>query len=338
MKRRVFVLAAGAWAGSAALTSNAQRAAAMPVVAFVAGTPAAAELAGPEPRNDYARAFLQRMRELGWEHGRNILIERHSAEGRPERARAIFADLAARKAAVIVTAGNVGTENMADEARNATRAIPIVFVGGGSDPVARGLVASLSRPGGNVTGFLVNIGFEFFLKRLEVLKEIAPGIKRVAVLGPVLDLGPNATEIQAGLRKLGISLVLAQADKAEDFAAAFAGAVRAQADAVYVTNVSLNRLNAPRIIALAAKHRLPAEYFFRESVEAGGLASYGVDLLELARRSAGYVDRILRGARPADLPIELPSKFELTINLKTAKALGLAIPRSLLLRADRVIE
>ena len=284
------------------------------------------------------QAFVESLRALGWEDGRNAVIELHSAEGRIERAQAIFADLAARKVSLIYTIGGWGGTVMPGLALKATRTIPIVFVGGGSDPVASGLVASLARPGGNVTGFNVTRGPDFALKRLELLKEIAPRIKRVAFLGSKDDFEVGERLLQAGVSKLGLVMLLTEAVKPEDLGQAFEQAKRERADAVFVSNLPMNRDHAARIAALAARHRLPAEYFYPESVEAGGLAAYGVDLLDLVRRSAGYADRILRGTKPADLPVEQPSKFILAINLKTARALGLTIPQSVLLRADRVIE
>jgi putative ABC transport system substrate-binding protein len=319
-------------------TALAQLPRKIPIVAFVASVPTASELAGPEPRNDFVRAFVHRLRELGWEEGRNITIERHSAEDSLPRARAIFAELSARKVDVIATAGNLGATHMSHEASRATRTVPVVFVGGGADPVGSGLVTSLARPGGNVTGFTVVLGPEFALKRLELLKAIVPRTKRVAVLAPKADFDSNIEQVREGAERLGLSLFLVAAEKAEDFEHAFAAAVRGKADAMYVSAITLNRAHRSRIVELAARHRLPTEYFFRVAAEEGGLAAYGVDLMDLSRRSAGYVDRILRGARPGDLPVERPSKFELLINLKTARALGLKIPQSILMRADRVIE
>ena len=227
---------------------------------------------------------------------------------------------------------------MAALAQRATRSIPIVFSGGGIDPVGQGLVASLARPGGNVTGFSISLGPDFALKRLELLKQIVPGIKRVAALGPRANFEENIGHWRDGLAKLGLSLFPVPVEIEDDYERAFASAVRERADAMLVVNVSINFAHRSRIVALAARHRLPAEYFFREAVEAGGLAAYGVDVRDLARGAAGYIDRILRGAKPGDLPVQLPTKFELSINLKTAKALGLKVPQSILLRADRVIE
>lgn len=309
----------------------------VPVVAYVASAGTASDLTAAKPGSPI-HVFVSRLSELGWEEGRNIVIERHSAEGRLDRARAIFTDVTARKVDLIYTSGTVGGQQMPVEALRATRSIPVVFVGGGSDPVARGIVASLAKPGGNATGFGVYIGYDFVLKRLQLLKEIAPRIQRVAFLETKTDFERYAEQVRTGLAQLGVTPILAAVETADDYELAFATAVRERADAMFVASTPIHRQHAPRIVALAAKHQLPAEYFFRESVEAGGLAAYGVDMQELARRSAGYVDRVLRGAKPGELPVERPSKFELTVNLKAARALGLAVPQSILLRADRIIE
>ena len=335
VKRRTLL----AWlcAGLAPRVVLAQRAS-LPVVSFVASNVRLEELLPSSPPGPYLRSFLQGLREFGWEDGRNLVIERHTAEGRLDRAQAIFADLVTRKVNVIYVSGSIGVTQMPALALRATRNIPIVFVGGGADPVAGGIVQSLARPGGNATGLTVNLGIEFGLKRLELLKEIAPRVKRVAFLGSAEEFARNDERVREGVARLGLVMLLAAVEKAADYEPAFATAVRERADAVFVSNVSLNRANAEQIVALAARHRLPAEHFFRESVRAGGLAAYGVDLNDLARRSANHVDRILRGANPADLPVERPSKFTLAINQKTARALGLTIPQTVLLRADEVIE
>lgn len=329
MRRRT--LLASVLAAALAPRSLLAQRASLPVVAFVSSH----LRAGPQPM---LQAFTDTLRALGWEDGRNIVIEVHSAEGRIERAQPIFADLVARKVNLIYATGGWGVVVMPGLALKATRTIPIVFVGGGPDPVASGLVASLARPGGNVTGFNVTRGADFALKRLELLKEIAPRTKRVAFLGSKEDFEVGGRLLETGVSKLGLVMLLTQAVKPEELDQAFEQAKRERADAVFVSNLPMNRDQAGRIAALAARHRLPAEYFYPESVEAGGLAAYGVDILDLVRRSAGYVDRILRGTKPADLPIEQPSKFILAINLKTARALGLTIPQAVLLRADKVIE
>jgi putative ABC transport system substrate-binding protein len=333
MRRRALLIASGAYAALLSFSAMPQKTGKVPVLAIVSG-----HGAQPQPGSALRSPLQQRLLELGWEDGRNLRIERHTAEGRLERAQAIFADVAIRSVDIIYTVGNLGSHVMAALAQRATHSIPIVFNGGGIDPVGQGLVASLARPGGNVTGFSVSLGPDFALKRLELMKQIVPGIKRVAALGPSAHFEENIEHWRDGLAKLGLSLFLAPVEKEDGYERAFATAVRERADAVLVGNVSINYVHRSRIVALAARHRLPAEYFFRESVDSGGLAAYGVDVRDLALGAAGYIDRILRGARPGDLPVQLPSKFELSINLKTAKALGLAIPQSLLLRADRVIE
>jgi putative ABC transport system substrate-binding protein len=339
VKRRELLIASGAYAALTPFSVFSQKPGRLPVLAVVLSHTPPADMAGAAPRAEFLREFLRGLAALGWEDGRNVKIERHTAEGQLERVRKIFADLAARKVDIIYTAGNVsGAHQMVAEAQTATRTIPIVFIGGGADPIAQGIIKSFARPGGNATGLNLSLDLDFALKRLEVLKQVVPGIKRVAVLGPRSDFEKNIELLGPGLTKLGLSLLLAAAESENDYEQAFAAAVRGRADAVFVVNVSVNFRHRARIVALAAQHRLPAEYFFRESVESGGLVAYGVDLLDLSRRSAGYVDRILRGAKPGDLPVELPTKFELSINLKTAKALGLAIPQQVLLRADRVIE
>lgn len=328
MKRRTVLASLGALALAPRLTL-AQRAS-LPVVAYVSSH--------LPPSRTAPQTFTDALRALGWEDGRNVVIEFRTAEGSIERAQAIFADLVARKVSLIYTAGGWGVVVMPALALKATRTIPIVFVGGGSDPVASGIVASFARPGGNITGFNVTRGPEFALKRLELLKELAPRIKRVAFLGSKEDFDLGDRLLKAGASKLGLVMVLTVAVKPEDLEPAFEQAKRERADAMFVSNLPMNRDHAGRIAALAARHRLPAEYFYPESVEAGGLAAYGVDILDLIRRAAGYVDKILRGTKPADLPVEQPSKFTLVINLKTAHALGLTIPQVVLLRADRVIE
>ncbi|MGQ0512507.1 MAG: ABC transporter substrate-binding protein [Betaproteobacteria bacterium] len=333
MKRRALLAAAGAYAALLPFPATPQKAGKVPTLAIVSG-----HGVQPQPGVVLRSPLQQRLLELGWEEGRNLRLERHWAEGRLERAQAIFADLAARNVDVIYTVGTLGPHVMAELAQRATRSIPIVFNGGGIDPVGQGLVASLARPGGNVTGFSISLGPDFALKRLELMKQIVPGIRRVAALGPAAHFEANIQHWRDGLAMLGLSLFPAPVEKEDEYERAFATALRERADGLLVVNLSLNYVHRSRIIALAARHRLPAEYFFREAVDAGGLAAYGVDVLDLTRGAAGYIDRILRGARPGDLPIALPTKFELSINLKTARALGLAIPQQVLLRADRVIE
>ena len=332
--RRKFLFAASL-AALAPAAAFGQGAAKRPVVAYVYGSLPTSALTGPDPANPNTRAFVDRLRELGWEDGRNMVLERHGAGGSRERAQAIFADVAGRKVDVIYSAATAGGTVIAVYAVKATRTIPIVFAGS-SDPVGMGLVASLARPGANVTGVATGISFEIVGKRLELLKALAPGIKRVAFLDP--KGAPSYGFAQQAAARLGMTLVFVEVEQAEQYDNAFAIAARERSDAVMVGADSVHQVHGSRIAALAAQRRLPVAGYFSGLPEAGGLMSYGIDFLDLARNGAGYVDKILRGAKPADLPVEQPRKFEFVVNLKTARALGLAIPQSVLLRADRVIE
>ena len=281
--------------------------------------------------------FSQGLRDLGYVEGGNIVIEWRDVAGKPERLDALVAELVALKVDVIVTVGTLASL----AAKRATSTIPIVFPTVG-DPVADGLVASLARPGGNVTGVANRVG-DLIGKCLQLLKQAAPGIKRVAVLNqPGSSSKGMEKVVVSGLRdagrSLGLAIELIDARGGDDIDAAFREMARRRANALFVLPYGTLLIERRRIVALAAKHRLPAMYGYREPVEDGGLMSYGPDLAESFRRSATYVDRILKGAKPADLPVEQLSKFELLINLKTAKALGLTIPQSVLQQADRLIE
>jgi len=331
IRRRRWLLAAGALlAASPGTRAQAPR---RPVVAYVFGGRSDAELAGADPKHPHARAFVHRLRELGWEDGRTVKLERYGPGNDAERAKQILSVLAARNVAAIFGASVVRGTMVARMAMQATRTVPIVFAGG-SDPVALGLVASLARPGGNVTGIATDAGQAIVGKRLELLKEILPGATKVAYLGT-----PGYTEIaRDAATRLKLTLIAAEVDSAEKLDAALARVARERAEGMIVATLGFLFAQAPRLVAFASEHRLPTLYAFPEAVDAGGLAAYGIDFLDLNRRAADYVDRILRGAKPADLPVELPRKFELVINLKTAGALGLRVPQSVLLRADRVIE
>jgi putative ABC transport system substrate-binding protein len=275
----------------------------------------------------------QDLREHGYVEDQNIAIEKRYAEGRPERLPMLAAELVHLKVDVIFA----GTPETAVPAKKATKAIPIVFAVG--NPVAEGLVASLARPGGNLTG-LTSVSSELSAKRLELLKEITPAVSRVAVLlNPVNPTHPGVMrEIEAAAQVLGIELQPLAVRRASDFVGAFRGATEGRAGGLVVLNDSLLLAERAQIARFAAKSRLPAVYGFREQAAAGGLMSYGVDLRNQYRRAVTYIVKILKGAKPADLPIEQPTKFELVVNLKTAKALGLTIPQSVLLRADEVIQ
>jgi putative ABC transport system substrate-binding protein len=280
-------------------------------------------------------AFRQGLRELGWVEGQNIAIEHRLAEGKLDRLPHLAAELVRLKVDVILATSSPP----AVAAKNATRTVPIVMATS-ADPVGQGLVASLARPGGNVTGLSFSVGLEVVGKELELLKETVPTVRRVAVLSNPANPGHALAikNVQSRARALGVQLVLLEARDPNEFEPAFAAMARERAGALLVVPDAVFGLHRARLQGLAAKSRLPAMYGLREHPETGGLMSYAVDLRESFRRSATYVDKILKGAKPGDLPIEQPTKFELVINLKTAKALGLAIPPSVLVRADEVIR
>ncbi len=307
---------------------------------LVAPLAAWAQPAGKVPRIgllDYAKFWdplLQELSELGYVEGRTIIFEYRASEGRGERLPALARDLVQRGVDVIVTYGTPATQ----AAKHATATIPIVMVGIG-EPVQTGLVASLARPGGNITGSTI-LGADLGAKRLELLREAIPRISRVAFLWNPQNASNQVQfeHVRAGARALGLTLLSVQASGPDEFDGAFAAMMKQRPDALMVTADPAQQLFVGRIVRLAAAQRLPAMYQVKGNVIGGGLMSYGPSLPDLFRRTAGYVDKILKGAKPADLPVEQPTKFELVINLKTAKALGLTIPPSLLLRADRLIE
>ena len=292
-------------------------------------------VSSPSAMSTRTEAFRQGLRELGYVEGKNIVIEWRSAEGKRDRLPSLAAELVRLKVDIIVTAGPPATRS----AKEATVTIPIVFAQDG-DPVASGFVASLARPGGNITG-LSTLAPELSGKRLELLKEIVPRLSRVAVLGnstnPANAQVLKETELAAGV--FGVKLQYLDVLDPKDIETAFRAASKGRADAVLMTvsgGVVLSQRT--QVVELAAKSRLPAVYIIREYVETGGLMSYGVSLIDLDRRAATYVDKILKGAKPADLPVEQPTKFEFIINLTAAKQIGLTIPPNVLVRADKVIK
>jgi putative ABC transport system substrate-binding protein len=288
---------------------------------------------GSEPSHPGVRAFVAALRELGYVEGRNLLLERRSAEGKFERFSEIAKELVQGKVDVIVTVGN----ELAREVKRATTTTPIVMTTS-DDPVGAGLVASLSRPGGNITGFTVHGGTEFESKRVEFLNELAPHLSRVAFLGTKEDWdGPVGTVVRTAARKLQLTLLPA-IHTPTNYAEAFASIASAGLVAMLVSQHVSNYANRQVIVAFANERRIPGMYPVREYVTAGGLISYGVSVPDLFRRAAGYAAKILNGSKPADLPVEQPTKFELVINLKTAEALALTVPTTLLARADEVIE
>jgi putative ABC transport system substrate-binding protein len=292
----------------------------------------------PDPGVPAIIAFRQGLRELGYIEDRNILIEYRWAEGKPERFSVLAAELVALKVDVIVTAGGTLA---ALAAQRATRTIPIVF-GVVGDPVAEGLVTNLARPDGNITGFS-NVTNDLVGKWLELLKQVAPGVGQVAVLLKP-DSMPNEAkevrlkEVAVAVQALGIQHQIIEARGPADFDRAFSDISAKGAGALVVLSTPAFDVERQRIVDLAAKNRLPTVFASRNYVDSGGLMSYGPSLADFYRRAAAYVDKILKGAKPSDLPVEQPTKFELVINLKTAKALGLTVPANLLARADEVIE
>jgi putative tryptophan/tyrosine transport system substrate-binding protein len=307
--------------------AEAQQAKKVHRIGYLTSNTSSAEL----PRFD---AFRQALRELGHVEGQNITIEYRYAEGRFDRLPGFAAELVGLKVDVLVGV----TTNAVVAAKNATRTIPIVFFGGG-DPAVAGLVDSLARPGGNITGF-TSIGAVLAGKRLELLKETVPNLSRVAVLWDPQD--PSAAqqwkESQLPARELGLQLHSMEIGSADDFESAFKEAIKARSAGLAVTSGALSLSNQKRVAELATKNRLPAIYSRKDFVTSGGLMSYGDDRTEPYRRAAIFVDKILKGTKPADIPVEQPTKFELTINLKAAKQIGLTIPPNVLARADKVIK
>jgi putative ABC transport system substrate-binding protein len=329
MDRRDTVLALLAL-GAAPRAAKAQQAAKVARIGYL--TP---NLAAGSALRD---AFLQGLRDLGYVPGRNVVIEYRDAEDKTERLPALAAELVALKVDVILAEGGTQGPRVA---MRATTTIPIVFPAAG-DPVGSGIVASLARPGGNVTG-LSGLGPEVVGKRLELLKQVVPRIDRVAILRSPTALGERvasdmlkAADVSA--RALGLQPLVIEARDPNELARAFSDMASARAGALTVLPANVFLREHRRIVELAAKHRLPAIYTSRDFVDAGGLMSYGANQRDSFRRAASYVDKILKGAKPGDLPVEQPTKFELVINLKTAKALGLAIPRRVLADADEVIQ
>jgi putative tryptophan/tyrosine transport system substrate-binding protein len=325
MRRREFIAGLGASAFTGALAARAQQTSKRAVIGLLGSSTAAAQ-------SEWTEAFLQRMHELGWIEDQNLKIEFRWAEGRTDRLPALANELAQLKVDVILTHNTPPTL----AAKKATSEIPIVFATAG-DAVGSGIVASLARPGGNVTG-LSSLQPDTAGKRVEVLRELIPGLRRLAAL---LDVGNpfsarDIAEVQRVAQTIGIEVDKFEIRRDEDIRRAFE-AFNGRAQALYIPSVPLLFANRAQINNLALAARMPTMHGVRELVEAGGLISYGPHWPDMWRRAANFVDKILRGARPTDLPVEQPTRFELVINLKTAKALGIEVPASLLARADEVI-
>jgi putative ABC transport system substrate-binding protein len=326
LRRRRFLRLLGGAAAGWPFAARAQQPGKLPTIGFLGGASALTE-------SQWAAAFVRRLHELGWTEGRTVAIEYRWAEGRNEPAD-IVAEFVRLKVDIIVT---YGTPSIL-AAKQATSAIPIVFAAAG-DPVRTGIVASLARPGGNVTGLSL-LATDLTGKRIELLREVVPGLRRLALLGNVgnpqvvVEIG----EVQAAARTLGLDVVTSsEIRKAEEIAPAFES-FKGHADALFVVLDPLINNNRLPIATLALSARLPTMHGLRDLVEAGGLMSYAANFPDLFRRTAGLVDKILRGVKPAEIPVEQPTKFDLVVNLNTAKALGLTIPETFLARADEVIE
>ena len=302
-------------------------------VALVFTTAPVAEMQAPDPSHPYPRAFLRALAKLGYVDGRNLVYLPRSAEGKFERLADILNELADLKVDVIVAPG----DETPRRAKELAPEVPFVMMSIG-DPVALGFVRSLAQPGGNITGLTRTTGVEIEGKRVQLLADAFPQIRRLSLLGREQDWNsPSGQSMRAAARALGVTVIHA-AHTPSDYRDAFAAMVRERPDAFVVAENTPNFAHRRRIVEFATQHQLPAMYYTREFVDAGGLMSYGVDLADLYSRAAVYVDKILKGAHPARLPVERPHKFEFVVNLKTAKALGVSIPTGLLVRADEVIQ
>jgi putative ABC transport system substrate-binding protein len=325
VRRREFMTLVGGAAVAWPLAGRAQQAAKLPTIGFL-GTPAASAWA------PWTAAFVQRLRELGWIEGRTVAIQYRWAEGRAERWAEFAAEFVGLKVDVIVSGGNAAVA-----AKRASTVVPIVFTMV-DDPVGMGLVASLARPGGNVTGLAMQ-STDVVGKRLALLREAVPDLRRLAIMAnveyPFAAL--EMAQAQTAVRTLGLDAAIFEIRRAEDIAPAFE-ALKDRADALYVVGDALVMTHRIRINTLALTARVPTMHVVRELVEVGGLMSYGANFSDLFLRAADYVDKILRGVKPGDIPVEQPTKFDLVINLTTARALGLTVPPTLLARADEVIE
>jgi putative ABC transport system substrate-binding protein len=325
MKRREFITLLGSAVVGWPLAARGQQPSRLPSIGYLGGISAVEE-------SQYTAAFLQRLREHGWTEGRNLTIEYRWSEGRTERAAEIADEFVRLKVDVILTSGN----EFALVAKRATPIIPIVFALAG-DPVGTGLVDSLARPGGNVTG-LSNQLTDAAGKRVELLREVVPTLRRLAIMAHVNPLSAaELAEAQSAAGRLGLEVMALEIRQREDVVLGF-DAVKNRADALYVTNSAFLAANRLRITTSALGARLPTMFASRAWLDAGGLMSYGASFVDRFRHSADLVDKILRGTKPADIPVEQPAKFDLALNLITAKAIGLTIPESFLLRADEVIE
>jgi putative ABC transport system substrate-binding protein len=331
--RRAFITKAAAGLLAAPLAAAAQQIGRVRRIGYLA--PGASAAMQSTIAAQSIAAFQQGLRDLGWIEGRNIVIDFRFAEGKFERLPGLAAELVRLNVDVIVAT----TTPAVVTARNATSTIPIVAFSVG-DPVALGLIASLARPGGNVTGLTYSVGLETYGKQLELLKETVPGIRRVAVLSNPANPGAAlaTSNMKAAATSLGVQLQLLETRDPDEFDGAFVAMAKERAEAFLTVSDPFFGLHGARLADLATRYRLPSMHGVRELVEAGGLMNYGPSIPDNFRRGAGYVDRILRGSSPSDLPVQQPIKFELVINLKAAKMLDIALPQSMVLRADELIR
>jgi len=330
MRRREFIALVGS-AAALPLAARGQQAGKV----YRVGVVGIATPVSEAPDQPAVRAFVQGLRVLGYVEGQNLILEFRSARGQFERLGDIVAELVHLKADVIVTSGNP----TARAAKAVTTTVPIVAAAV-NDPVGDGLVQSLGRPGGNITGLTIRVGSEIEAKRLELLKEMLPGVSRVAYLGSKENQdweAPWGKSVRTAAQAMGVTLVLAEHTPGQ-YTDAFTVISRARAEALFVGPSPVAYGDRALTVGFATRTHMPCIFLWREAVDLGGLMSYGVNVPDIFRRAADYVDKILKGSKPADLPVEQPTKFELIINLKTAKALGLTVPPSLLARADEVIE
>ena len=319
----------------APLAIEAQQPAKVYRVGLIFSTSPVSEMAGPEPVHPAARAFVQELRKLGYMEAQNLILERRSAEGHYERFGDIVSELVRLKADVIVTVG----DPMLRAAKAVTTTVPIVMANN-RDPLGEGFVQSLARPGGNITGLTVAVGPPIAAKRMQLLRDALPRVSRIAYLGSKEDGewdSPFGQSVRTAARALGMTLFLAEYSP-HQYTDSFTQINRARTDALFVGESPAGYADRGLIVDFATRARLPSTFPYREAVELGGLMSYGASFADIFRQAAIYVDKILKGAKPADLPVEQPTRFEIVVNLRASNALGLTMPPTLLARADEVIE